>query len=146
MIIFLYANSICFGGQLRHSFSTISQQTEKTTNRYVTTKFSTSVVVKFSVIFIFQLRIANWPNHPRFGLAECARRVSIRRPLSGHRRARRLSRFLPSSKASAGSAHYAGPAPKVSLGRHQGLKFRIFFDFWSLWSPIFPDFLRSFFD
>ena len=62
-------------------FITTSQQTEETTNRYVTTNFSAHVVVTFSVISIFQLRIANWPHHPRFGLAECARRVSIKTAL-----------------------------------------------------------------
>ena len=67
-------------------------------------------------------------------------------PVSGHRRHRSQLQFLPSSKASAGSAHSAGPAPKIPTGRPQGLKFRIFFVFWSLWSPIFPDFLRSLFD
>ena len=74
---FLSANSIFSGVKLHHSFITISQQTEKTINRYVTTNFRAQVVVTFSVISIFQLRIANWPNHPCFGLAECARRVSI---------------------------------------------------------------------
>ena len=54
-------------------------------------------------------------------------------------------KILHSSKASAGSAHYAGPAPKIPGGRPSGLKFRIFFDFWSLWSPIFRIFARSFF-
>ena len=77
---YLYANWIFSGVQLHHRVIAISQQTEKTINRYVTTNFSAHVVVTFSVISIFQLRIANWPHHPRFGLAECARRVSIRRP------------------------------------------------------------------
>ena len=76
-VFFLYANSMFSGVQLHHRFITISQQTEKIINRYVTTKFSAHVVVTFSVLSIFQLRIANWPHHPRFGLAECARRVSI---------------------------------------------------------------------
>ena len=75
--LFFYAISICYDVQLHHNFITTSQQTEETTNRYVTTNFSAHVVVTFSVISIFQLRIANWPNHPCFGLAECARRVSI---------------------------------------------------------------------
>ena len=39
----------------------------------MTTNFSAHFVVTFSVISILQLRIANWPYHPRFGLAECAR-------------------------------------------------------------------------
>ena len=68
------------------------------------------------------------------GPAECARRVSIRRPLSGDEACQTGTRELTDSKASAASAHSAGQAPKYRPDDLRASNFRFCSDFKSIFS------------
>ena len=86
----------------------------------------------------FMLFSTPWPGdiyqspHEPLEPAECVLALWIHRPLSGDEACQTGTREPTDSKASAASAHSAGPVPKYRLFYFGASIFRFFSDFWSI--------------